>query len=95
MAGRFNIGDTVVCMVDHPDNNDFIMAGDTGTVLFCDHGIVGVDWGRNVDGHDCDRRCPYGNGWNVKESKVELWTPDAPFDIQPSDIESLFQEVIT
>lgn len=30
MAGRFNAGDTVVCLVDHPANNNFIMAGDTG-----------------------------------------------------------------
>lgn len=95
MAGRFNVGDTVVSVVDHPADNAFIMSGDTGTVLFCANGLVYVDWGKNVNGHGCGGRCSYGNGWNVGESKVELWTSDAPFDIQPSDIESLFQEVIT
>lgn len=95
MAGRFNAGDTVVCTVDHPANNNFIMAGDTGTVVACANGIAYVDWGRYVGGHSCGSHCHYGNGWNVGESKVELWTPDAPFDIQPSEIDSLFQEVIT
>lgn len=95
MAGRFNAGDTVVCLVDHPANNDFIMAGDTGTVVAYANGIAYVDWGRNVDGHSCDGRCPYGNGWNVVDGKVELLAQDAPFNIQPSDIEYLFQEVIT
>ena len=95
MANAFSVGDAVVCIVDRPIGNAEIMSGDIGTVVFTNPTVTGVDWGRFVGGHSCHGRCPNGNGWNVETKTLKLLEPDISFDIKPSDIESLFQEVIT
>lgn len=41
----FFAGDRVVCIVDKPDRNEYILAGDTGTVL-SDNDGSGIIWVR-------------------------------------------------
>ena len=80
----FNIGDRVRCIVDHPDNNNNIVRGSTGTVVNCEdvnifcsasaivYGIVFVEWDEYVNGHSCDGSAKYGYGWNVEQHQIEL-----------------------
>lgn len=77
-------GDRVVLVVDHPDNNDDLYAGDCGTVLPYNYSgqptWVSVVWDKNVNGHDCSGQCNGGYGWNVHHSSIqhEVFTED-PF----------------
>ena len=41
---RYQIGDRVEAIVNNPDESDYIMVGDTGTVCDIDGDHVGVDW---------------------------------------------------
>ena len=68
----FHIGDRVVLLVNDPENNDNLKAGDIGTV--CDDSNPnrpGVCWGRSVSGHDCSGNCEYGQGWYVSTRVIE------------------------
>lgn len=72
----FQIGDVVQLLVDNPDNNECLHIGDTGTAVYIDtykgeYGI-GVDWGRDIEGHSCNSCCEYGNGWNVDCDQLTL-----------------------
>lgn len=72
----FQIGDVVQLLVDNPDNNEFLHAGDTGTAVYIDtykgEYFIGVDWGRDIEGHSCNACCEYGNGWNVDCDQLTL-----------------------
>lgn len=94
----FSVGDKVVCIESNGVNNSNIHVGDVGIV--CDAtfsgvfaGIYGVDWGHDVDGHDCMGTCAFGNGWNVYGSRIKLLSEDDDFDIATSDIDQLLFSV--
>lgn len=67
----FKIGDRVryiggFCLIKiKPDE-------DEGTVVIVDGDSVGVEWDRNVDGHDCDGLCKSGHGWYIGKESVKL-----------------------
>lgn len=85
MERRFNIGDRVVAVADHPASNISIHAGDAGTICSQERGApwVGVYWDNPVDGgHSCNGRCEHGYGWRV---------PEATLDFEPDDTEAPFQ----
>lgn len=55
----FQIGDVVRANPNLPNSifYGYVRRDDVGTVIDCDDDeIVGVDWGRDVGGHDCG--CP-------------------------------------
>jgi len=71
---QFQIGDLVVAAKNNPQHNRSIRRGQEGTVCHLDgSGMVGVDWGFEVDGgHGCDGFCSYGYGWYVEPEEIEL-----------------------
>ena len=72
----FQIGDRVACLVDHPDGNQHIVVGSTGTICSF-NGRVGVCWDDDVGGHRCDSDiCIYGHGWWINDSYIELIEED-------------------
>lgn len=89
----FSVGDQVVLIKSNGVNNSNIHVGDVGIV--CNvlsgtlNGVYGVDWGHDVDGHDCEGTCDFGNGWNVYGSRIKLLSEDDGFDIAMSDIDQL------
>lgn len=78
---EFRVGDRVEAIIDAPDENYSIHAGDLGTV--CKAGwIIGVRWDRPVDnGHDCGGTCEYGYGWNMLTDQIALYEEEAAEDI--------------
>lgn len=91
----FNIGDRVVCLGNHPDSNDNIQIGSTGTVCRVvqddDCGDIGVCWDYDVGGHDCKGACARGRGWFVRPYQIELdTTPDETFEFNEEDLKILF-----
>lgn len=72
-------GDRVVCTADEPDGNVNIHNGDTGVVL-ADQRLgsdwVKVRWDHAVGGHDCDRLCEHGYGWETPEDYLRLEKED-------------------
>lgn len=88
----FQVGDRVVSLVDYPDDNINIMAGDTGTVCYVDGSdvgysliSVGVKWDKDVEGHSCGDTCEYGFGWNICSDEIELQQPDMTADADEVD----------
>lgn len=72
---KFDVGDTVMLLINNPDSNKHLLNGDIGTVVgYSDmrENWVRVDWGRDVNGHDCGGDCKSGNGWNCIESWLML-----------------------
>lgn len=68
----FEIGDRVCSIVDHPDDNQYIVIGSKGTVVYIDYNLIFVEWDDNVYGHTCDGRAKDGHGWNVEQFQIEL-----------------------
>lgn len=95
MAGLFHIGDRVVCTNIRGTGNPNITHTDIGTVCEILGAInYGVDWGRDINGHDCGGHCPRDYGWRVSGRYLKLAGPEGTFDVSPSDIDSLFLEVV-
>lgn len=71
---EFQIGDLVIAAKDYPQYNHSIRKGQDGVVCHLDdNGMIGVDWGFDVDGgHSCDGFCQYGYGWFVEAKEIEL-----------------------
>lgn len=68
----FEIGDKVVCMINHPDGNLNIAVGSKGTVCNIS-GRIGVCWDDDVGGHHCDsHECVAGHGWWVDDKDLKL-----------------------
>ena len=68
----FNAGDRVVCIVDHPDDNETLIAGYLGTVCrMLSSKPIGVRWDEDIDGHDCGGCCECGYGWFVGINEIE------------------------
>lgn len=68
----FEIGDRVCSIVDNPDDNDSIVIGSSGTVVYIDGDIISIDWDEYVDGHTCNGYARDGHGWNMEKHRIEL-----------------------
>lgn len=72
----FRVGDFVRARIDRKDEGFYadVHPGDLGTVVVADDGdtAIGVDWGHDVGGHDCNIGLPYGNGTFVEYYNLEL-----------------------
>ena len=75
-AANFKKGDRVILTRDHPDDNEDLVAGCTGTVMtvyaqdYGDEDIwCGVWWDNKIErGHTLDdESAPDGYGWNVPQ----------------------------
>lgn len=66
---RYQVGDRVQLLVNHPDGNKVLMSGATGTVVHVSISFsVGVCWDvpRGTPGfHHCQHHCENGRGWYV------------------------------
>lgn len=92
----FFAGDRVVCTVDRPDSNKYILAGDTGTVLLDNDGNsaiwVSVRWDKaSPRNHDCDGLCEYGHGWKVPNKYLRLEKEDLVPDV--SEVDDFLRDV--
>lgn len=92
----YNVGDEIVLLVDEPDFNACLHEGDTGTITFVrQDGFdssydVGVDFGRNINGHDCFETCEDGNGWMLYERQFEVLTDASEMECATDDEMSRF-----
>lgn len=94
---EFNIGDRVVSLVDHPDENDDIVVGVAGYVCFLDdeidemgHRNVGVRWDERIcGGHDCHGSCESGYGWYMYEEELAPEPADEPFEFDETEFNKL------
>lgn len=68
------IGDRVQARYDYLHGNPNIRRGMSGTVCYINARppYVSVCWDKNVRGHDCNKRCKYGYGWNVTADGLVL-----------------------
>ncbi len=72
---RYHVGDRVQLLVDHPENQSALRAGDTGIVVYVSGSTrrVGVRWDveRDTDYlHTCNGRCEGGYGWYVDSCMI-------------------------
>jgi hypothetical protein len=74
MSKPFAVGDKVKLIVDYPDNNQSLIKGDTGKIVGVKSvPLYNIQWDKKVaQGHDCDRLCLPGYGWNVYGTNIEL-----------------------
>lgn len=74
---RYQVGDRVVLLKDHPDNNEILFAGMMGQVCRADdgenHRWISVCWDEWVGGHSCSCACEEGYGWEVPREQLRLW----------------------
>lgn len=73
-ADGFQIGDSVELLVNSPDRNYSLQAGDTGVVCGFrrSQNNIGVRWDRRIiNGHSCDGHCEKGYGWYVNNSQIK------------------------
>jgi hypothetical protein len=89
MSNKFNKGDIVELVSDCYYNgcNVKIKKGTIGKVVNTksirynkqDETILyGIDWGKNVNGHDIGGLTKYGYGYYILETDIELYNPDEP-----------------
>lgn len=71
----YSKGDRIICVLDHPDDKEEIVAGMTGTVVSdCKDtrdAWVHIKWDEFVDGHSESGECEYGYGWSCPKQYVE------------------------
>ena len=75
MSVLFSVGDVVELIEDHPDDNEDLYAGCTGTVVGDRGGgeWVNVEWDDEIcGGHNCEGKCRDGHGWNVPRKVIRL-----------------------
>ncbi len=90
---KFNIGDRVILLKDHPDSNEHLVEGDIGVVMgYTEYSHwVHVDWGRDINGHTCDHTCKDGQGWDCEESILKLVIEK---DFEPCTFDELMELII-
>lgn len=72
----FCIGDRVVLVIGHPDNQEALFEGDEGTSVTFEWNsrkyFAGVEWDKPLPGgHSCDRHCRPKHGWKVPREYIE------------------------
>lgn len=72
---KYQVGDVVRLVVDHPDGNKNMNPGDVGQIVKFLRGgrILGVDWGRPI-GHNLEGALEGSHktfGWYVGQEEVE------------------------
>lgn len=85
MAGKiypfdfYCVGDRVICAYDYACLNSHLLRGDLGTVVdvtsSADCSQIGVEWDKEVLGHDCHGNAEYGHGWYMTIEGIEPYEP--------------------
>ena len=72
----FKLGDKVVLIVDsyniRLEKESIGIIVEEEDIETMSEGYIGVDWGKNVQGHTCNRNCKDGNGWRVPAKDLKL-----------------------
>ena len=65
--------------------------GDVGIVIRVDENILGINWGRNVGGHDCGRYdIPNGYAtWGLEDDLILAAENKEQIDISAPDLEEI------
>ena len=86
---KYSVGDYVMLMRDHPDDNAELFTGDIGVVVVDDKSRCGVNWFKPI-GHDCSGRLEGDErkfGWFVEYSDIAPY--EAGREIEPPSPEEL------
>lgn len=93
MAYRFKVGDQVMAAPWLPDSCFYgdVHPGDVGTVISEDGVNPGINWGRNVGGHDCGRYdIPNGYAtWELEDDLILAAENKEQIDISAPDFEEI------
>lgn len=65
---KFILGAKVKILSDF----DSLYKGDTGIIRFINGDEIGVEWDRNMNGHDLDGLAKHGYGWYVQKEDIEV-----------------------
>lgn len=65
----FRVGDVVVCNSTLRDAERVF--GLRGVVVHISGTSVGVNWAKDIDGHNCGQRCPDQYGWYVNNTDLK------------------------
>lgn len=87
----FNIGDRVMCIVDHPYDNEILVSGMCGTVVCADDYTIRVDWDDNIGGHSCGGKARRGHGWDMSPSKI-VFADEEEFEYDESSFLQMMSE---
>ena len=93
-SDKFQIGDRVR-LVKRPSYMPCqLKEGDEGVVVSFEVGeSFGVDWGRDIGGHDCGNgACPIGHGFFVATKHIELVTEAPVLDISNEEFFGLLKD---
>lgn len=91
---KYQVGDRVELLVNNPENNSALVAGDLGTVCYVSKSgtRLGVSWDKEC-GHNCEGNCEDPHGWYVYDDVVVPFDEgiDGDMDVfSDEDIRSLF-----
>lgn len=93
MACRFKLGDQVMAAPWLPDSRFYgdVHPGDVGTVISEDGGTPGINWGRNVGGHDCGHYdIPNGYAtWELEDNLILATESEEQIDIVSPNLEEI------
>ena len=86
-----SVGNRVVVVCNHPEGNDTLTIGDTGTILVVRDGYYGVEWDNPVeDGHSLDGEAESGYGWWVRPGHIVLLDEEVEdYDMTPASDKEL------
>lgn len=70
---KFHVGDHVILVsTANVDHGTTVTAGDEGTVVMAGGIAVGVEFTRDINGHDCGGIGAWGHCWGVPTSSISL-----------------------
>ena len=88
-VAKFNVGDYVMLLRDHPDDNPELFVGDVGVVVVTDGDKrVGVNWFKPI-GHSCSGHLSGddgNNGWYVDKKDLALSYAPEELEVLPEDL---------
>lgn len=94
---EFHVGDMVELIVDHPDGNTHLYAGDVGRVCDIDDSRIAIEFDTLEGigtGHTAAGIIPSGNGWWVDYDEICLVTDDIGDKDQTEITEDEFSAIL-
>ena len=93
---RYQVGDRVRCIKNHPDGNENIVIGYEGTVVGFSNGgyrDIGVEWdGQVTGGHNFGSLISSYRGWYVTGEEIEPIPDFSPDDVDRAEIDDFLSE---
>ena len=91
---KFSVGDRVVLVADHPDDNDTLVAGCEGTVVKDqghENNAINVEWDIYCGGHNCSGYAVDGYGWMVIPTEIKKIPDKEMTPIDSKDLSSFLE----